>query len=54
MSKFQKNVLTSNEQTAVKGGAQPAESNGLYYPCGLPVVSNGLYYPCGLPVVSNP
>ena len=48
IAKFGKTALKSNQLVDVKGGAQSANNN-------LPQVpANGIFYPCGLPVVSHP
>ncbi|MEO1261659.1 MAG: hypothetical protein AAFZ15_22845 [Bacteroidota bacterium] len=52
VSKFQNLTLSSNEQVNVKGGGLPI---GFLNLAGTPEpVENGIYYPCGLPVVSQP
>ncbi|MEN1786433.1 MAG: hypothetical protein AAGF77_15055 [Bacteroidota bacterium] len=50
-AKFQNIALTAYEQAAIKGGVEPVNS---HLPEVQIPEENGIFYPCGLPVVSHP
>ena len=53
VSKFHNLTLSNHEQVNVKGGGLPTELGPRMTGHPEPA-ENGLYYPCGLPVVNNP